>query len=645
VFRAGVNFVRVDVIVTDKSGKPVGDLKVEDFEVTEAGKRQQIDTFKLVSLDGGLMAGPDGGPPTIRTDGDEEREASRDDVRLFAMFLDDYHVKRDSSLVMRQQLARFVDTQLGPSDMIGIMYPLDALGSIRMTRNHDAVRRGLEQFEGRKYDYTPKNAAEEQYVYRVSAEQIEQMRNQVSMSAIKSLIMRMGSLKEGRKALILVSEGYSNTLPPQLRDSAGGIGSGNLTPVSPLAGNSAQENTRQFFSSMDINSDLQTVWDLANRNNVAIYAVDPRGLAGSEFGIDMPTVNARTDSQYLTSTMDTLRMLAENTDGRAIVNRNEIAIGMKQIVVDSSAYYLLGYNSTLAAPDGKFHEIDVKVKRPGVQVRHRKGYWALKPDEAARLAAAAPAAAPSPVETALATTAVPRSRIVRTWIGTDRGENGKTRVTFVWEPMPPVPGAPVREADRPMRIALTASSPDGPQYFRGRVPETAPTTAPTLTAGSRVTFDAMPGRMQLRLSVEGAGADVLDSEVRDITVPDLTAPITLFGTPEVFRARSLPELQRLKADPQPIPTVARDFSRTERLLLRIPVHGPGGTVPTLTAVLLNRSGQKMSDLPVTGPDASRPLSQIEVSLANLSPGDYGIALTAGGDGGDAKELIAFRVTP
>jgi VWFA-related protein len=104
--------------------------------------------------------------------------------------------------------------------------------------------------------------------------------------------------------------------------------------------------------------DLQAIYDLANKNNVAIYAVDPRGLAGSEFSIDQPSISARVDSQYLNSTMDTLRTLAENSDGRAIVNRNDLAIGMKQIVVDSSAYYLLGYNSTLTAPDGKFHEID-----------------------------------------------------------------------------------------------------------------------------------------------------------------------------------------------------------------------------------------------------------------------------------------------
>src|SRR6195952_1314488 len=80
VFRAGINFVRVDVIVTDKNGNPVGDLKPEDFEVSEQGKPQAVETFKLISLDGGLMATTP--PREIRTDLDEENEAARDDVRL-----------------------------------------------------------------------------------------------------------------------------------------------------------------------------------------------------------------------------------------------------------------------------------------------------------------------------------------------------------------------------------------------------------------------------------------------------------------------------------------------------------------------------------------------------------------------------------
>ncbi len=118
------------------------------------------------------------------------------------------------------------------------------------------------------------------------------------------------------------------------------------------------------------------MFDAANRSNTAIYAVDPRGLSTGEFDI-ADNISGRTSQAALTSTMDTLRTLAENTDGRAIVNRNDLGKGMQQIIRDASAYYLLGYNSTQAPQDGKFHEIKVRVKRPGVQVRARKGYWAL----------------------------------------------------------------------------------------------------------------------------------------------------------------------------------------------------------------------------------------------------------------------------
>src|SRR5688572_5359533 len=89
VFRTGINFVRVDVIVTDsKTGQPVTDLKQSDFEVVEDNKPQTVETFKLIELDGGATPALDGPPAPIRNDNDEELEAARDDVRLFAVFLD-----------------------------------------------------------------------------------------------------------------------------------------------------------------------------------------------------------------------------------------------------------------------------------------------------------------------------------------------------------------------------------------------------------------------------------------------------------------------------------------------------------------------------------------------------------------------------
>src|SRR5204863_3477984 len=206
IFRAGINFVRVDVIISDKSGNPVADLQQADFDVTEDGKPQKIETFKLIKLDGGRADSIKEPPKEIRSDYDEEAEAAREDVRLFAIFLDDYHVRRGASMSVRTPLTRFVESQLGPSDMIGVMYPLESTASVRMTRNHSAVVRGLQQFQGRKYDYTPRNQFEERYAY-YPTEVVERIRNQVSLSALKGLIVHMGSLKEGRKALIVVSEG------------------------------------------------------------------------------------------------------------------------------------------------------------------------------------------------------------------------------------------------------------------------------------------------------------------------------------------------------------------------------------------------------------------------------------------------------
>ena len=159
VFRAGINFVRVDVIITDKNGTALADLQPGDFEVLEDGKPQKIETFKFVKLDGGTADSMREPPKPIRSDYDEESEAARDDVRLFAVFLDDYHVRRGTSLAVRDPLSRFIETQLGPSDMIGLMYPLEQLANLRMTRNHEAIEKAIQQFVGRKFEYSRRTSS------------------------------------------------------------------------------------------------------------------------------------------------------------------------------------------------------------------------------------------------------------------------------------------------------------------------------------------------------------------------------------------------------------------------------------------------------------------------------------------------------
>jgi VWFA-related protein len=641
-FRGGINFVRVDVTASARDGTIITDLKAEDFEVTEDGKPQKIETFRFIELDGGLLQNPGGPPPRqIRTDADEEVEAARDDVRLFAFFLDDYHVRRESSMASRQEISRFIETQLGPTDMVAIMYPLQPVASMRFTRNHDAIRRAIDQFVGRKFEYDPKNEYEQKLVY-YPTETVEKVRNQISLSAMESLVSHMGAIKEGRKTMVLVSEGYSNMLPPQMRNAVATMpGIGNPAHNDPNAGRDDPNEFRaQMLSSFDMQEDLRQIYQAANRNNVSIYAVDPRGLATSEFNI-AENINSRTDREYLNSTMDTLRVMAEQTDGRAILNRNDLTLAMKQIVRDASAYYLLGYNSASAPTDGKFHEIRVRIRRPGVQVRARKGYWAVSPADVERMAvAAAKPPVPKPVENALASLAYPtRMRVIRTWIGAERGENGKTRVTLVWEANR-APGAPARDTEQPARVSVTAVGTDGSPYFRGRVPATAPSSgaaaaaAPAAAvAGAHVTFEAPPGPMQLRLSVEGADAQVLDSENREVTVPDLTS--TIFGTPAIYRARTARDIQQFRANRDAAPTAVREFQRTDRLLFRVPSYATGA----VAAKILNRSGQAMSEVPVAmeGTDAV-----FEVPLASIPSGEYILEISAAGT--DLKELVAFRIS-
>jgi len=422
--------------------------------------------------------------------------------------------------------------------------------------------------------------------------------------------------------------------------------------------NDINEDRAAWSAGLDMASDLRDIYDIANRNNVAIYAVDPRGLPVFEFDINEGGgIGIQTDSTYLRSTMDTLRLLAENTDGRAIVNRNDLAIGMKQITRDQSAYYLIGYNSSQAPSDGKFHEIKVRVKRPGVQVRARKGYWALNAEQTARALTPPKPAVPKPIEAAInsAVARPSRASVVRTWIGTSRGENGKTRVTFVWEPLPKAPGD---RADReePTRVSLMALGADGSLVFRGRVPDVAvASTAPASSVAAanasgsaargaqRVIFEAAPGKVQLRVSVEGTGSTVLDTETREIAVPDLTSPNAMLGTPAVLRARTIPELNKLKADADAVPTASREFSRTDRLIVRVPTFGPGGTTPTLKVHILNRAGTPMNELTVTaGPRPGE--QQIDLAVAALPPGEYVLEIKAGDQDGDAKELVGFRIT-
>lgn len=649
-FRTGINFVSVDTIVTDRQGNPVDDLTADDFEVYEDGELQQIETFKLIRVDGNVQPG-ESDPRPITSTYAEESEARRDDVRLFVFFFDDYHVRQGAAMRLREDMVRFVETQIGPKDMIAMMYPLDPVRAVSFTRNREAVIRAIRQWEGRKYRYVPpRNLMEERYAnYPVAV--VERIRNQVSLSALRALMTRLGGLREGRKSVIVVSEGYTDFVPPQINDPIASLpGVGNPNRNNPLLGDPytgaeaqmAQERAR-FFGDMDIRQQLRDVYSEANRNNVSLYMLDPRGLTAFEFDIEQG-VGLGTDKGSLDATLASLRLLADETDGRAIVNRNDLDVGLRQMVRDSSAYYLLGYSSSAAPTDGRFHQIRVRVKRSNVEVRHRKGYWALKPEEAeAVLAGPAEAGPPPEVSSAISEIERPgRARTIRSWVGYAPGENGRTRVLFSWEPVQATAARASGTGETVSRVTvMAASDAEGPVY-RGSVDGRAPGAGPgaAAPAGGQVAFEAAPGTLQMRLRAEDDNGAVLDSDLLELTVPDFSKAAGQVGTPALFRARTHRDLQAVAADPAARPTATRAFSRTERLLVRFAADAPSPAVR-----LLNRDGKEMSALDVAPAPAGGAFThQAEVPLASLPAGEFIVEVRAAAADDAQRQLTGIRVT-
>jgi hypothetical protein len=125
-------------------------------------------------------------------------------------------------------------------------------------------------------------------------------------------------------------------------------------------------------------------------------------------------------------------------------------------------------------------------------------------------------------------------------------------------------------------------------------------------------------------------------------VPDFSSTQAQITTPFVFRGRTARDLQQLRAQSAPMPTTARTFTRSERLLLRFSAYGPGGTTPTLTMKVLNKQGGSMASMPA--PTLLKDQTfESEFSLSAFPPGEYLIEIVGDASGATTKRLLAFRV--
>jgi VWFA-related protein len=344
----------------------------------------------------------------------------------------------------------------------------------------------------------------------------------------------------------------------------------------------------------------------ANRNGVAVYPLDPHPEA--------------TDNESM------LRSIAEQTGGAASINDPDLAPALARAMGDLDHYFVLSFPPSGPA-DGGFHPVQIRVKRPGAQARSRSGYWA--PD-ARVAAAAAKAAAP---KNALPFRASRSSPYIRPWIGMSRGSNGMTRVTVTWES-----GTTPPRNQRIASILVKALANDGTVLFEERI-----------GAGDidRAMFDAPPGYVALEMAIQSSSGADLDTDYRGISVPNLQVTRPTFATPQVLRTRTARAFVEMSQKLDAVPVASRTFSRTERLLIRVPAYGPGSSSPVVTARLLNRRGIPMRQLQVVDAPLPPGTIQFDLPLASLAPDEYRVELSAANATGardEAKEMIPFRVT-
>jgi len=211
-----------------------------------------------------------------------------------------------------------------------------------------------------------------------------------------------------------------------------------------------------------------------------------------------------------------------------------------------------------------------------------------------------------------------------------------------WVPSAPYPSTVTATPSKPRAstVVITASTPDGTVLFDGPVGPTADPVSPAVP--NHASFDAPVGPVRVDMKILDVKGVVLDTDARDLTVPKpQTAGPTIYS-PAVLRARSAREFRALAEDPNAAPVPTRDFWRSDRLLIRVPALDASGMPAAVSATLLNRWRQPMRTIDPMD-QQSAPITQFDLPLAGLAPGEYTLRLSVAAPGGMVSEHVTFKV--
>jgi VWFA-related protein len=662
-FRAGANFVHVDMHAT-RDGVPVEDLRVTELELLEDGVPQSIQSFEHIVLTPDALSAPRSDPNSVEA---SRQLAALGRNRIVILFLDAPHVTAGASVLIAEPLIRMLDRILGADDLIAVMTPEMRVSDLALARKTDVLQQLLRgpQGWGRRFERTrfdaqeqlydacyprqPKEAERGKWISALAQALIERRRERMSLDALHALVDYLGELRDERKAILTITEGWrlersdDALLGVQGNDeSRNRRGAGRQAPrvdsegrltLDPTDGNVSKQDCeadRMRLANMDNRRYFEELIDEANRASASFYTIDPRGLAVFDLAVqaDAPPEVIDPflwDQHMLKERQNTLRVLADNTDGMAMVGIGDVDRGLARIAADFTSYYLLGYASSNTKLDGSFRRITVRVKRPDVTVRARRGYRAPSEEEVAATRTVATPAIPEavkPVNAALADLARARSDTpFRINVVPRPGGNGVTTLWVAGE----VRGAAAsnRTAEGQVDIQVSGGATGSSQI------SLPPGERAFMTA---ITLDkpVASGAVDVRVRVNGLGVIPLTDNVR----VDAVAPRAL-----VFRrGPATGNRVRPAGDPQ--------FSRTERVRLEVPI-APGVTLGE--GRVLDRTGNPLA-VPVTIAERTEEGTgqrwlTADLTLAPLTLGDYAIEMGFIGQGGrEERVLTGIRVT-
>jgi len=624
-----VNAVQFDVHAS-RDGEPVNDLSVDDFEVIEDGERQQVTSFTAVHVADSV--------PDASTSADFQR-------RVFVVFLDTTQLPTRLLPSLRLPALRFVDRLVGNDDLLAVMTPDQPASAVEFGQKASVLSALMARDTLWANDGQPSSLDEKDALYarcyadrpQIVTEMQERRRERLGLESLDDLVLRLGEARRERVTVIIISDGWRLFRPNRaLMAPRPENNERRLNPFGrnrrddrddprPASGTDQTEcdADRQVLSEMDGLAAMRTITDAANRTSVSFYPVAPAALLTDR----APEAASRdADATGARSRIDSLRTIAEDTDGVAVLAAADVDAQIVRVRKDASVYYLLGYSSTNAKLDGKYRDVTVRVRRPGVQVRARRGYRGLTAEEVLAMTdgpSTGTNAARRSTASLSVTNRAPFRMRAASWASAAAGGTGT-----VW-----LVGEMDFATRRDLAWTTGATAEVSVVAATGSAVQTTTLTVPSGEGGFSFTMPALtPGEYAVRVKLTpelGTAALPLTDLIR-VTVPDMP---TAIGEAVMSRRGPSTGLRHvLTADPR--------FQRNERLRLELPTALPDAA----TARLLDRSGTPLR-VPVTlserpDPDGFRWITA-DVTLAPLAAGDYSIEVIVG----KYSQLTPFRLVP